>query len=145
MEADATKARAAARQHMSFYVTRLPNYRNNLKALGWQDEDFDNGCSDRLVDAIVAWGTEDKIRDGIQAHFCGRSHACLHFNRFVQTTDRSPTFVRSRRSQLCSLESQNKSSRNVLTIRGTNQVYSIYPTCLGCLGKYKRRRIFLEA
>jgi alkanesulfonate monooxygenase SsuD/methylene tetrahydromethanopterin reductase-like flavin-dependent oxidoreductase (luciferase family) len=78
VEADATRARAAARQHMSFYVTHLPNYRNNLKALGWQDADFGNGCSDRLVDAIVAWGTEDKIRDRIQAHFrAGATHVCI--------------------------------------------------------------------
>jgi len=47
LEADATRARTAARQHMSFYVTHLPNYRNNLKALGWQEADFANGCSDR--------------------------------------------------------------------------------------------------
>lgn len=78
LEADATKARAAARQHMSFYVTHLPNYRNNLKALGWQDADFENGCSDRLVDAIVAWGDEDKIRDRIQAHLAaGATHVCV--------------------------------------------------------------------
>ena len=78
LEADAIRARAAARQHMSFYVTHLPNYRNNLKALGWQDGDFDNGCSDRLVDAIVAWGTEDRIRDRIQAHFTAGAHARLY-------------------------------------------------------------------
>jgi probable F420-dependent oxidoreductase len=78
LEVDATKARAAARQHMSFYVTQLPNYRNNLKALGWQDADFQNGCSDRLVDAIVAWGTEDKIRDRIQEHLiAGATHVCV--------------------------------------------------------------------
>jgi probable F420-dependent oxidoreductase len=77
-EADASKARAAARQHMSFYVTHLPNYRNNLKTLGWQDADFENGCSDRLVDAIVAWGTEDKIRDRIQAHLtAGATQVCI--------------------------------------------------------------------
>src|ERR1700752_60726 len=58
LEADATKARAAARQFMSNYVPRLPNYTNNLKALGWQDGEFADGCSDRLVDAIVAWGNE---------------------------------------------------------------------------------------
>ena len=78
LEADAAKARAAARQHMSFYVTQLPNYKNNLKALGWQEADFDNGCSDRLVDAIVAWGSEDKIRDRIEAHFrAGATHVCI--------------------------------------------------------------------
>jgi hypothetical protein len=56
----------------------LPNYRRNLKALGWQDADFENGCSDRLVDAIVAWGSEEKIRERIEAHFtAGATHVCL--------------------------------------------------------------------
>jgi probable F420-dependent oxidoreductase len=78
MEPDAATARAAARQHMSFYVTHLPNYRNNLKALGWSDADFENGCSDRLVDAIVAWGPKEKIRDRLDAHFrAGATHVCI--------------------------------------------------------------------
>lgn len=78
LEADAAKARTAARQHMSFYVTNLPNYRNNLKALGYRDADFQNGCSDRLVDAIVAWGTEGKIRERLQAHLAaGATHVCI--------------------------------------------------------------------
>ncbi len=77
-EADPVKARAAARQHMSFYVTNLPNYRNNLKALGYDEVDFQNGCSDRLVDAIVAWGSEGKIRDRIEAHLAaGATHVCI--------------------------------------------------------------------
>jgi probable F420-dependent oxidoreductase len=78
LEAEPAKARAAARQHMSFAVTRLPNYRNNLKALGWQDADFENGGSDGLVDAIVAWGGEEKIRERIEAHFrAGATHVCI--------------------------------------------------------------------
>jgi probable F420-dependent oxidoreductase len=78
LETDTVKARAAARQHMSFYISQLPNYRNNLKALGWQDEDFEKGCSDRLVDTIVAWGPEEKIRDRIAAHFtAGATHVCI--------------------------------------------------------------------
>jgi len=78
LEKDATKARTAARQYMKTYVPRLPNYTNNLKALGYQDADFENGCSDRLVDAIVAWGSEDKIRDRIEAHLkAGATHVCI--------------------------------------------------------------------
>ncbi len=78
LETDATKARAAARAYMKTYVPRLPNYTNNLKALGWADGEFENGCSDRLVDAIVAWGTEDKIRDRIDAHLkAGATHVCI--------------------------------------------------------------------
>jgi probable F420-dependent oxidoreductase len=78
LETDADKARKAARAYMKTYVPRLPNYTNNLKALGWADSEFENGCSDRLVDAIVAWGNEEKIRDRIDAHLkAGASHVCI--------------------------------------------------------------------
>lgn len=78
LETDATKARTAARGYMKTYVPRLPNYTNNLKNLGWKDEEFANGCSDRLVDAIVAWGTETQIQDRIQAHLkAGATHVCI--------------------------------------------------------------------
>jgi len=78
LETDPVKARAAARTYMKTYVPRLPNYTNNLKNLGWQDKDFENGGSDALVDAIVAWGTADKIRDRIDAHLkAGATHVCV--------------------------------------------------------------------
>jgi probable F420-dependent oxidoreductase len=78
LETDPSKARTAARRFMSNYVPRLPNYTNNLRALGWQDQEFADGCSDRLVDAIVAWGDEDKIRDRVEAHFkAGATHVCI--------------------------------------------------------------------
>ncbi|MBI3759915.1 MAG: TIGR03620 family F420-dependent LLM class oxidoreductase, partial [Deltaproteobacteria bacterium] len=78
LESDATKARAAARTYMKTYVPRLPNYTNNLKNLGWKDEDFANGGSAALVDAIVAWGSETKIRDRIDAHLkAGATHVCI--------------------------------------------------------------------
>ncbi len=78
LETDAAKARAAARAYMKTYVPRLPNYTNNLKNLGFADADFADGCSDRLVDAIVAWGTETQIRDRIAAHHkAGATHVCI--------------------------------------------------------------------
>ena len=78
LSTDATAARTAARHFMKTYVPRLPNYTNNLKNLGWKDEEFENGCSDRLVDAIVAWGTETQIRDRIDAHLkAGATHVCI--------------------------------------------------------------------
>jgi probable F420-dependent oxidoreductase len=78
LSTDATAARTAARFFMKTYVPRLPNYTNNLKNLGWADAEFENGCSDRLVDAIVAWGTETQINDRIQAHFkAGATHVCI--------------------------------------------------------------------
>ncbi len=77
LETDPTKARAVARQNIQIYLG-LPNYQNNLKWLGFSDSDFANGGSDRLVDAIVAWGDEKVIGDRIQAHFdAGADHVCI--------------------------------------------------------------------
>jgi len=58
-ETDPAKAREIARRHMKTYLG-LPNYTNNLRRLGWTDEDI-AGPTDALVDAIVAWGTLDDI------------------------------------------------------------------------------------
>lgn len=78
LESDPAKARSAARNYMKTYVPRLPNYTNNLKALGWGDADFADGCSDGLVDAIVAWGDEQRIRRRIDAHLeAGATHVCI--------------------------------------------------------------------
>jgi probable F420-dependent oxidoreductase len=77
LETDATRARAIARQNIGIYIG-LPNYRNNLLWLGFSDADFENGGSDRLVDAIVAWGDEKVIGDRIQAHLdAGADHVCI--------------------------------------------------------------------
>ena len=55
----------------------LPNYTNNLRRLGWTDADIE-GPSDRLVDAIVAWGTLDDIHARIKAHLDGGAdHVCV--------------------------------------------------------------------
>lgn len=78
LSTDARAARAAARNYMKTYVPRLPNYTRNLKALGFGDREFENGCSDALVDAIVAWGAEERIRERIEAHFkAGATHVCI--------------------------------------------------------------------
>jgi probable F420-dependent oxidoreductase len=76
-ETDATKARAVARENMKIYLG-LPNYQNNLKWLGYEDADFADGGSDRLVDAIVAWGDDDAIAARIRAHHdAGADHVCI--------------------------------------------------------------------
>ncbi|HWE67067.1 MAG TPA: LLM class F420-dependent oxidoreductase [Acidimicrobiales bacterium] len=64
------EARAIARTHMKLYLT-LPNYVNNLRHLGYGDEDLSAGGSDRLVDAIVAWGDEGAIDRRVQEHISG--------------------------------------------------------------------------
>ena len=83
---DPTEARAIARGHMGMYLT-LPNYTNNLRRLGWGDEDILNGGSDRLVDAIVAWGTLDDIKARLTAHFDGGAdHVCVQVLSADQST-----------------------------------------------------------
>jgi probable F420-dependent oxidoreductase len=75
-ETDAVKAREIARRHMATYL-RLPNYTNNLRRLGWADDDI-VGASDRLVDAIVAWGTLDDIATRVRAHLdAGADHVSV--------------------------------------------------------------------
>jgi probable F420-dependent oxidoreductase len=77
LETDPAAARAIARGHMAMYLG-LPNYANNLRSLGFGDDDLANGGSDRLVDAIVAWGDVDAIRSRVRAHHdAGADHVCI--------------------------------------------------------------------
>lgn len=77
LETDAEKARRIARAHMAIYLG-LPNYRRNVESLGFTTADMDGGGSDRLVDAIVAWGDLDTIAERVRAHHAaGADHVCL--------------------------------------------------------------------
>jgi probable F420-dependent oxidoreductase len=74
---DPEVARDAARKHMRMYLT-LPNYVNNLRRLGWGDDDLGDGGSDRLVDALVAWGEPEAIAARVAEHLdAGADHVCL--------------------------------------------------------------------
>ncbi len=76
-ETDATKAREIARANLKTYIG-LPNYQNNLKQFGFTDEDFADGGSDKLVDALVCWGEPDKIAAHMQEHLdAGATHVCI--------------------------------------------------------------------
>jgi len=77
LETDPVKARGLAREAIGIYLS-LENYTNNLKRLGFGDEDFAGGGSDRLVDAMVAWGDETAIRARLQQHWdAGADHVCV--------------------------------------------------------------------
>ena len=77
LETDPGRAREIARAHMAMYLT-LPNYTNNLKRFGFTDADLADGGSDRLVDAIVAWGDEEAIAERVAAHHAaGADHVCI--------------------------------------------------------------------
>jgi probable F420-dependent oxidoreductase len=70
------EARRIARDHMRLYL-QLSNYVNNLKYLGYTDDDFTAGGSDRLVDAIVAWGDEASIAKRVREHPDGGADTVL--------------------------------------------------------------------
>lgn len=77
LETDPERARSIARAHMSIYLG-LPNYTNNLRRLGFGDDDLTGGGSDRLVDAIVGWGDVDAISSRVQDHLdAGADHVCI--------------------------------------------------------------------
>jgi probable F420-dependent oxidoreductase len=77
---DPVAARAEAREHMAIYLT-FPNYVRNLLRHGFSEDDLRDGGSDRLVDAIVAWG-EETIASRIAAHRdAGADHVCLQVIR----------------------------------------------------------------
>lgn len=78
LETRAERAREIARHHLLPYL-RLPNYTNNLVRLGFCAEDFVDGGSDRLIDAIVAWGPARAVSERVNAHLdAGADHVCLH-------------------------------------------------------------------
>ncbi len=84
LDTNPSTARQTARAHMQIYLG-LPNYVNNLKRLGFTDDDVANGGSDRLVDAIVAWGDLDTVVNRVRAH-----HAAGADHVGVQVIDPDP-------------------------------------------------------
>jgi probable F420-dependent oxidoreductase len=74
---DPAVARRLGRQHLTHYL-QLPNYTNNLLRLGFTEADFAEGGSDRLVDALVAWGDDQVIAARIRDHRdAGADHVCV--------------------------------------------------------------------
>jgi len=77
LETDAEKARGIGRAFLAIYLA-LPNYTNNLLRLGFDESDFKDGGSNRLIDAIIAWGDLDAIRSRIREHHAaGADHVCI--------------------------------------------------------------------
>lgn len=77
LEPDPATARAIARQALEFYLTKR-GYSGNLRRLGFTDEDLAGGGSDRLIDAVVAWGDPDAIARRIAEHHqAGANHVAV--------------------------------------------------------------------
>ena len=65
LDADAGEAFRRARASIGWYLD-TPNYRKNLEWLGYSESELDNGGSDRLVNDLVAYGSEEAILARVQ-------------------------------------------------------------------------------
>ncbi|HYZ68270.1 MAG TPA: LLM class F420-dependent oxidoreductase [Mycobacterium sp.] len=74
---DADKARATGRKVVDFYLG-LSNYVNNWKRLGFSDDDVAKPGSDKLIDAVVAYGTPNDIAKRLGEHLdSGADHVAI--------------------------------------------------------------------
>jgi probable F420-dependent oxidoreductase len=77
VETDPARARARAREFAAGYL-QLPNYTNNLRELGFGDDDLADGGSQRLLDAIVGWGDAHAVASRVHEHLdAGADHVCV--------------------------------------------------------------------
>ncbi len=65
---DPDAARRLGRPAVATPYLGLRNYLNNLRTLGFGDQDFADGGSDRLIDAVVVHGDLDTVAAGLRAH-----------------------------------------------------------------------------
>jgi len=74
---DPDVARAAARSASAMYLS-APNYFNNWFRLGFDESDLQDGGSDRLMDAMVLWGSKEQIGQKLQGYFdAGADHVAI--------------------------------------------------------------------
>ncbi len=70
------EARAIGTGWLRGYLS-LPNYANNLLRSGFSSEDVES-VSDRLFDALIAWGDEEAIKNRVDEHrAAGADHVCV--------------------------------------------------------------------
>ncbi len=83
LETDPSTARAIGRAAVGFYL-RAPGYLANLRRLGFTDDDWADpkAASDRLVDAVVAWGDLGTVVGRVaEHHAAGADHVCIQVLR----------------------------------------------------------------
>lgn len=74
---DRDEARAIGRQYLEHYLS-LSNYVNNFLRMGFTEDDVRRPGSDRLVDAVVAYGTPDEIARRLREHLdAGADHVAV--------------------------------------------------------------------
>ncbi|MFE7117190.1 TIGR03620 family F420-dependent LLM class oxidoreductase [Streptomyces sp. NPDC057654] len=91
LDPDLARARATARGYLAGYLG-LVNYTNNFRRLGFGDDDFTGGGSDRLLDAVFALGDAPAIRERVDAFLAaGANHLAIQ----VVTEDTRGTLPRT--------------------------------------------------
>ncbi len=74
---DTAAARKAARKNLERFL-QWPNYRRHLLRLGFDEPDLAEGGTDRLVDALYAWGDEGAVERRVAEHLAaGADTVCL--------------------------------------------------------------------
>jgi probable F420-dependent oxidoreductase len=74
---DPARAREVARAWARHYLA-LANYANNLRRMGFSDDDVSGEGSDRLIDATIAWGDVEAVRRRVAEHLeAGADHVCV--------------------------------------------------------------------
>ncbi|GAB3152937.1 LLM class F420-dependent oxidoreductase [Amycolatopsis stemonae] len=68
VEPDVARARAIARAAPPGTALGVRNYADNLRRLGYTDDDLAHAGSDRLIDALVAHGAPPEVATGLLAH-----------------------------------------------------------------------------
>ncbi|GAA5185903.1 LLM class F420-dependent oxidoreductase [Rugosimonospora acidiphila] len=77
LDTDIDRARDIARSYLRFYLS-MPNYTSNLLRLGFKEDDFRDGGSTRLVDAVFALGDASAIAKRAQAFLdAGADHLAV--------------------------------------------------------------------
>ncbi|WP_031167744.1 TIGR03620 family F420-dependent LLM class oxidoreductase [Streptosporangium roseum] len=73
------RARELARGFMAGYAQARPRHQEeNLRRLGFGDDDLAGGGSDRLLEALIAWGDVQDIAKRVREHFdAGADHVCV--------------------------------------------------------------------
>ena len=80
LDTDPTSARGRLRALLSLGQRPVETpYTRNYRRLGYGDDDLAGGRSNRLIDAILAWGDDDSIARLIHAHLqAGADHVLVH-------------------------------------------------------------------
>jgi probable F420-dependent oxidoreductase len=74
---DRDEARAIGRRYLEYYLG-LSNYVNNWLRLGFTENDVRKPGSDKLIDAVVAYGTPDAIAQRLNEHLeAGADHVAI--------------------------------------------------------------------